>query len=403
MDISDQNYRRWVRNNFPSIRNLVYLASSGRAPMPAQATAAMKTIFEKEAKDVRTSIDEEKIFRDFSQQGAGLLCCKPEELAFVTSTTMGISLFGNAVKWKKGDNIVLCDVEYPSNIFPWVWISKREGVEIRKVKGKGGLISIKDIEKKVDDSTKVLPISLVQFASGQRMDIGHLSEICSDHGTMLFLDAIQALGAVKVDLRKNDIAGLAAGGYKWLCGPIGSGILQISDAWKDELEPAMISWLSLEKSQRKSLWSRIVTGGPLIDDNVNVVRDASAFSSLPECFVQMVGLTESVRFLRSIGITQIEKRIGKLNDYMLERLDENDFETITPADSGHRAGILAFYSRERMPNKKMADRISKELKNIKLVIRSGAFRSAAHFFNTKEDIDRALSALIACRNRGLFR
>jgi len=353
----------------------------------------MHTILERESSTMRYILGDGRILREFRDEASRLLCAHRDEVAFVTSTTHGINLFANSVRWKKGDNIVLGNIEYPSNIFPWVRIAETRGLEIKKIRARNGVLDVEDYAKAVDDRTRVLPISLVQFSNGQRMDLDRLTEICEEHGTMLFLDAIQALGAIKLDVRSYDIAGISAGGYKWLCGPLGSGILYVSNAIREELEPEMISWFGLEERQRKSLWQRVVSGGDLIDAHVRTSRDASAFDHSFENYIEVVGLTESIRFLREIGLDRIEKRILKLTDYFIERIDAEKFKLLTPREHERRAGILSFSFWNGRLKESQAKKIEKALGKIRLVVRGNSIRSATHFFNSKKDIDSAIRAL----------
>jgi cysteine desulfurase/selenocysteine lyase len=393
LEISSRKHDEWVRKNFPEISGLVYLASAGRGPMPARAVRAMHTILERESSTMRYILEDGRILREFRDEASRLLCAHRDEVAFVTSTTHGINLFANSVRWKKGDNVVLGNIEYPSNIFPWVRIAETRGLEIKKIRARNGLLDVEDYAKAVDDRTRVLPISLVQFSNGQRMDLDRLTEICEEHGTMLFLDAIQALGAIKLDVRSYDIAGISAGGYKWLCGPLGSGILYVSNAIREELEPEMISWFGLEERQRKSLWQRVVSGGDLIDAHVHTSRDASAFDHSFENYIEVVGLTESIRFLRKIGLARIEMRILKLTDYFIERIDAEKFKLLTPREHERRAGILSFSFWNGRLKESQAKKIEKALGKIRLVVRGNSIRSATHFFNSKKDIDSAIRAL----------
>ena len=403
LDIDDVGYETWVLRNFPGLKGLTYLNSAGFTPIPAVTIARMKKDFEKNFERMYADFDEEAYLAEFRKRAASLIGAKREETAFVTSTTAGISLFANSVKWERGDNIVLADVEYPSNILPWVKIANANGVRIKVVESKDGLVPIDSVEKAVDRKTRVLPISLVEFASGQRFDVKHLSEICERTGTLLFLDAIQALGAIKVDVETADIAGISAGGYKWLCGPLGSGVLYVSSKHFEELNSVSAHWRSIEEKQRKHLWSRVVTGGSLAVDSVRTSRDASAYEFSTEEIVQMAGLSESLRFLNSIGIARIEERIARLNDFLLDKLDDSEFCVLTPRAREERAGILSFYAKRRMGSVRESERIAKDLGKVKLVVRGGFFRSAAHFFNTKKDIMTAVQRLTAiCRKRGLF-
>jgi cysteine desulfurase/selenocysteine lyase len=404
LEIEDAGqHRRWALRNFPGLKGLTYLNSAGFTPLPAVTISRMKREFERTFEQMYEGLDEDASLAEFSKESSSLIGSKREEIAFVTSTTAGISLFANSVDWKRGDNIVIADIEYPSNILPWIKAACPKGVKIKVVRSTNGLVPIESIERQVDSRTKVLPVSLVEFASGQRFDVKRLAEICEKNGTILFLDAIQALGAVKVNVGKTDIAGLSAGGYKWLCGPLGSGILYVSSDHIKDLSPTNAHWRSIERRQQKELWSRVVTGGSLSVSAVRTRKGSSAYEFATEEVIQMAGLSESLKLLNSIGITRIEERIARLNDHLLGNLMASGFNVITPSAREERAGILSFSARRKIGTVKESLAIAKELGKVKLAIRGGVFRSAAHFFNTKQDLEIALERLTAvCRKRRLL-
>lgn len=403
LDIDSARHKAWALNTFPGLKGLTYLNSAGFTPLPSITIARMKDVFVKNYLEMAGRLDEEAYIKELAVEGASLISSKRDEIAFVTSTTAGINLFANSVRWRRGDNFVLADVEYPSNVLPWLKATASRGARVKVVRSRDDLVSTEAIRKAVDRRTRVLAISLVQFASGQRFDIKVLSEICEKKGTMLFLDGIQALGAMKVDAGRANIAGMAAGGYKWMCGPIGSGILYVSLDHVEELDPQVAHWRSIEQDQQKKIWKHVIAGGRLGVDSVRSWPNASAFEFSPEEVVQIAGLSESLRFLNSVGPGRIEERIARLNDHLLDLLDGYGFVVNTPRAREQRAGIISFRARRRIGTLAEAALVERELGSVKLVVRGGCFRSAAHFFNTRSDLDTAVQRLVAiCKARGLL-
>lgn len=401
-EISDPAYSRWVSKTFPALKGSVFLGSAGRAPMPVQTLEAMEEL----VKSWRTSLtrdkSEDEILAEFKKEASLFLGARTDEVAFVPSTTFGINMFAGAVRWRKGDEIVICDVEYPANVFPWALAAHQSRAKLVTVRSKNGIVDEGDIGNAMSDRTRLVALSHVQFGSGQRMNPDHVSEMCEQHGAALFLDSIQALGAVKFNVRKTRVAGLCAGGYKWMCGPVGSGILHISREVIADMKPQTVSWTALDAEQRKEAWQKVVLGGYQAETGLSLAKHIGVFEAANESMVQEKGLAESIRFLRSLGLANIEARIHTLNDYLLEQLDAEGFEVVTPRERARRAGILAFCGKKHVESMDDEARILKELGNVKVAIRQGVFRTGVHFFNCKEDIDAAVSKLSGiCRKRGL--
>lgn len=396
--ISDPEYSRWVSRTFPSIKGTVFLGSAGRAPMPISTVNAMESL----VREWRTGKGEDEVSSEFKKEASALIGARTGEVAFVPSTTFGINMFAGAVKWKKGDEIVTCDVEYPANVLPWALAASKHGAKLVTVRSKDGIVDETEIEKAVTDRTRLVSVSHVQFGTGQKMDLEHISEVCEDHGAMLFVDSIQALGAIRFNVKKVPIAGLCAGGYKWMCGPIGSGILHISKDVVQDLTPQTVSWAALDSDQKKEAWKKVVLGGAQADGGLHLVKDIGVFEAVNESLVQQKGLAESIRLFRSMGLGNIERRIHALNDYLLEQLEAAGYRVVTPMRRSGRAGIIAFRGRETVVSMQDEARIQKELGNVKVPIRQGMFRTGTHFFNSKEDIDTAVSKLTGiCKKRGL--
>src|SRR6185369_11868179 len=136
-----------------------------------------------------------------------------DDVYFVPNTTHGISVVAEGFPWTPGDNVVLAAEEYPANQYPWMNLAHR-GVEVRSVPSRENRVAIDDLRDAINARTRVLTVSAVQFASGFRHDLDQLGELCRSRGVFFFVDAIQALGAFPIDVRKTPIDALAANDHK---------------------------------------------------------------------------------------------------------------------------------------------------------------------------------------------
>lgn len=108
----------------------------------------------------------------FKERIARLIGAKPSEIAFVKNTTEGLGFVANGFPWKSGDNVIIADIEYPSNVYCWVKLAKL-GVEVRWVKNRQGRIEVDDIRALMDDRTRIVSLSAVQFSNGYRQNVEH--------------------------------------------------------------------------------------------------------------------------------------------------------------------------------------------------------------------------------------
>src|SRR5262249_30968993 len=149
-----------------------------------------------------------------------LLNADSVEVAFISSTSAGIGLVAEGFPWQIGDNVVLAAEEYPANQYPWMNQAYR-GVAVRSVPSRGNRIAIDDIRAAIDSHTRIVSLSFVEFASGYRNDLDAIGTLCRERAVYFFVDAIQGLGVLPLDVRRLPIDFLAADSHKWLLGPEG--------------------------------------------------------------------------------------------------------------------------------------------------------------------------------------
>src|SRR5688572_14901971 len=152
---------------------------------------------------------------------AGLLGARPEQVAFMRNTSDSLSTVANGLKWRDGDNLVTFRNEFPSNIYPWLRLRDAFGVEVRMAEERDSRVDLDEIISLIDDQTRLIAISHVQYASGFRADLKRLGRAARAHDALLVVDVIQSLGVVPVDV-EADLIDVAAGAcHKWLLTPEG--------------------------------------------------------------------------------------------------------------------------------------------------------------------------------------
>lgn len=167
----------------------------------------------------------------------------PELITVVPSTSSG--LFGIAFGLVPfGGNVVLPAHEFPANIYPWLRAAGVGGPEVRMVEVPDRRVTVGALSEAVDDETRAIAVSAVDYLSGFRPDLVALRELADDG--LLVVDAIQGLGAVEFDSTPADV--VVAGGQKWLRAGFGSGLLALSPRSIDMLHPTLTGWWGVEDS-----------------------------------------------------------------------------------------------------------------------------------------------------------
>ena len=309
---------------------------------------------------------------------AQLIGCGPDEVAFINSTAEGINLVANGIDWKKGDNVVLTDIDYPANIYPWM-NQEHHGVELKWVSPRDdGRIHVEDLADAIDKNTRVLAISFVQFTNGYRNDLNAIGELCVEKGVTFVVDAIQGLGAIDMDVREMKISALAAHSRKWLLCPGGLGVLYVSRALLDDLRVTNPGTNSVVNAQNYL-------------DYKLVYRDSGErFEPSPFNPMAVSSTRAMLAMFTGLGMSYIENRIITLTDQLCQGLAEKGYKLLSPREPHEKSGIVTFTA-----GPDDIDAISTKLREARIVHtkRYGAIRLSPHFYNTAEEIDLVLNLL----------
>jgi len=298
---------------------------------------------------------------------------KTVELAIVENTSMGLNIAANLLRYPPGSKIVTTDMEYPSVVYPW--LRKSLPVKVHYVKNVNGKILLEDMEKAVDDNTVAVVISHVEYFNGFRNDLGAISEIAHEHGAYVIVDAIQSAGAVKIDVKKDDVDFLTCACYKWLLGPPGAGYLYVKRELVEKFEPPLVGWLSVKPEVFETIdfwdiWS------------LKLSETASRFEVGTPSFISIAGIIQALKMLLDFGMENVERRILKLTDYLIETVKDLGLKLQTPEEKQYRSGIVNF----KISNpKELAEKLNG--KNIVVSARSHGIRVSPHFYNIEEEID----------------
>jgi selenocysteine lyase/cysteine desulfurase len=246
---------------------------------------------------------------------------------------------------------------------------------------------LSDVEKAVDDETVAVAVSHVEYFNGFRNDLRALSEIAHEHGAYLIVDAIQSAGAVRIDVKRDDVDFLTAGCYKWLLGPPGAGYLYVKEELIEKSEPPFVGWRSVKPEVFETIdfweiWK------------LRLSETASRFEVGSPSFISLVGATEALKLLLNVGVENVERRILMLTGRLIEAVENLGLKLQTPEEQQHRSGIVNFKIAEP---EEVAEKLGS--KGIVVSARAHGIRVSPHFYNTEEEIDRLIDEIRGRCNR----
>lgn len=369
-------------DEFPIAREWSYFDHAAVAPIPRSSADAVRRWAENQAANGAVNWGEwgDRI-EGLRSELAAWIEADVDEIAFVANTTHGIGLVAEGFPWRPGDNVVLPAEEYPSNVYAWMNLADR-GVETRLVPSRGDRILLDDLREAMDDRTRVLAISHVEFASGFRNDLDAIGELCRSRGVAFFVDAIQGIGPHELDVRRTPVDFAAADSHKWLLGPEGAGFLYIRREWIDRLRPLGVGWHSVTGS----------FSAPGLDFTLkpNAQRWEGGSCNMPG----LQGFAASMRLLSKIGRSEVSTRILDRAEAVRRALAQAGWRVAGSTRPEERSAIVVAEADGVDPTAAVA-----VLKTRKVVAscRRDRLRLSPHIYTDDGDLERLREALIAAR------
>jgi selenocysteine lyase/cysteine desulfurase len=373
----DNKFFEAYRREFPVTGKYIFLDHAGVAPMSIRVKTAIEKLLAEstEGGAFHYPAWAQRVV-EIRQACARLINAGPDEIAFVKSTSHGLSIVAQGLGWRPGDNILIYEKEFPSNIYPWLNL-RGKGVEVRTIPSRDGRIAMHDIELLMDARTRLLAISSVQYSNGFRVDLKKVGALCREKQVLFCVDAIQSLGLIPMAVRDCHIDFLSADAHKWLLGPEGIGIFYCRKELAEQLSPPLMGW--------KSVQNEFEFDRPELLLKTNALRFEEGSMNL----MGIVGLGAAVDLLFEVAIEHVEGRVLDLGDLIIREALKRGYRVLTPSARHERGGNITFSGDFDPPA--MQDALRE--KRIMVNARGGGIRVSPHFYNTGEDIAGLFKAL----------
>jgi len=369
-----------TRSFFPVTRELVYLNHAGVAPISTRVQEALAR-YAAEAVGFGAFRYESALDAEIERvrgRAASLLGAQSDEIAFVKNTTEGLGLVAAGLDWRRGDRVVCCDLEYPSNVYPW-WSLRERGVETVMLRGSDGRLPMERVEEALrDPAVRLLALSSVEFGSGFRQDLPALGALCRERGVLFCVDAIQSLGCLPLDVEACGVDFLAADGHKWLLSVEGCGVFYCARRVLERVQPRVVGWRSVEDPSDFDRYHLELRAG--------AVRFEEGTPNLPGIFA----LGAAVDLVLELGVGAIAERVLGLTDQLASALEARGALVLSPRGPGERSGIVSFRYRDEEP-RHTAARL--RARGIFVVARRGGVRASPHFYNREDELEALVAAL----------
>ncbi|MBV9849425.1 MAG: aminotransferase class V-fold PLP-dependent enzyme [Armatimonadetes bacterium] len=377
-DTLREHYRR--QEFAEAVARHIYLNHAGVAPSPARVVRAVQEAVALAGRDpIRFFLEGVAVARDSARARLARLMGVPaEHLALVKNTGHALSIVADGLILEPGDNVVLAACDYPAVVYPW-YAQEWRGVETRLVPPRADdTLSPDDFAAVMDSRTRVLSLSWVQFGTGYRADLAAFAELARSHGAVFIVDVIQGLGALPLDSSALGLDVVATGAHKWLMAPGGTGGLYIAPPVLDRMRLVNMGALSVVDAAKFD---------PL---EFTPKPNAQRYEEGTPNGLGLIGLEAALSLIEEAGMDAIAARVLAVAAHAAEALTRKGYVVTSPQDDAHRSGIVMF-RHPILDNDPVLQAL--EAAGVAAAVRGGKLRFSPHFYNTEEEIDRAVAAL----------
>lgn len=364
------------REQFPLTRRMIYLDAATTVPLPVFVVEALTSFY----KDLSEKGEEERRVLEEKTEAvcrlfANLIHAASEEVTIIRNTTEGLNIAANGLPLQRGDNVIVSDLEHLNNVYPWLNMRERKGIEVRILKSRDGRLSLDDLHFLVDDRTRALSLSFVTLG-GLKIDLKPFGQYCKEHHIYFIVDGIQGVGRTALDVKEALIDVMSCGGHKGLMSGRGIGCLFVDKSILGDIN--------------------VTYAGPPIEfrhDPVDTVfkqsSGAKKFNAGSANYAGICALGASLDFLARAGIESIEKYNLALGTLLIEGLEKIDgVKILSPWKPEESCGIISLSTPD---DSKVARGLEEH--RIKISLRGNGIRISPHFYNTPEEIIRTVEVV----------
>jgi len=368
------------RSQFPVTDEWAYLNHAALGPLPQRTTQAINEIAAALASPIESAVVSYRDLESTARENvAALVKGKPAMVAFAGSLAESISLAACGIDWQPGDNVVIPRDEFPSVVYPFLNLARR-GVEIRYVdKDADGFTSIDLIREAIDDRTRALALSHVEFMTGFQNDLSAIGTLCRERDILSIIDGTQSIGAQPIDILASGIDVIAAHAYKWLLSSFGLGVMHFSERAIERIHPTYAGRLSVKGDSEDT------------DYHLTFRDGAERYQTGGLNWITLAAFNASAGLVREADPAQSAAHTFELTERLLNGVEESGYRVTSSRERNHRSQIVSFTSGDRDTDARLVEEL--ERRKVSVCLRGRGVRVSPYFYNTVEDIDRLLESL----------
>ena len=370
-----------MKDLFPLTREVSYLDTGAEGLPPLSSETALMAYWCEKSRGTPGRARLFETQRETEQAAAKLVDTSAENVVLLANSSEALNLLANSIDWKAGDEVLISDLEFPSNVLVWLRL-KQIGVRVKVIPTEGGVLRLEDWTSRLSPRTRMVSVSQVSYKTGTQIPfISELAEEAHGVGAIFCVDATQALGRVPVSVKGVDY--LVASSYKWLLGTHGLAVVYMSPEMRERRHPGTVGWYSVDSlfyPERFESFTPKISAGQL----------QSGMPNFPGIFALKAGID----FLLSVGVERLDRELRPVVKTLRDGLQEMGLDLLTPGPPEFASGIVSFQCDEPV---EMSARMASE--GVVVWGGDGRIRVSVHVYNDQNDVDRCLQVIRSVAGR----
>lgn len=304
-----------------------------------------------------------------------LLGAEPQHVALLSSASEALTALAGSLDLKSGDEVIISELEFPSNVLPWLRL-RQNGVHVKLAPARAGALVFEDVAALISPRTRLISLSLVSYKTGAYLPfVPRLAREAQRVGAVISIDATQAVGRIPVSLEGIDY--LMCSSFKWLLGPHGLAIVYVSPQLRERLNPMAVGWYSVPDCFQPDRF-----------ENYQLKEGAACLASGMPNFPSIYAFRRALEFILAAGVERIQETIRPVVTKIYDGIADMGLPLLTPAAPAPASGIVAFEHPD-------AARIGAALQQEGVIVWAGdgRVRASAHLYNDPDDAARYLDVL----------
>lgn len=364
------------RSLFPILSEHVHLASCSQGAIAQPVSQAIEeyhnSLLSSGANWQQAMLKVEATREKFAE----LINAEPDEIAILTSVSDVLSAIATCLPYHPTKNrIVLTDMDFPTVGHVW-YAQEKYGATLSLIRSLDGVLSLEQYEKEVTERTLLTCISHVSYYNGTTQNLKEIADIVHKKESLLFVDAYQSAGHIPIDVKEMNIDMLSTGTRKYMLGIPGVAFLYIKKVLAEQLKPRHTGWFGQENKTKFDIFNSTYASG------------ARRFETGTPSFISIYAAYEALNLLLDVGINSIHSYLSELAEFTREFGLQSGLHINNPLAAEGTSGITSFY----MDNAAEVEKRLRE-KNILVSARNDVIRTAPHFYNTKDEVEYAITEL----------